>query len=249
MVLDYIAGRPLTKKILRDSSEDCRRLFFEKVVDIFAQLRRLEFPLGGSLMPNPTAGIWNRLRKFVFLREESLTPQSTIGPELELRIADAFSMRKNELQVDGYIAPCFIATTAKEFLEEHYHLLQYMWKMPSQELGREEARKSFGLMADTSGDSFYPCHPDLRVNNIIEDDELHVCGIIDWEFSVTVPRHAFLPPSWITGYDAGSVVSRLDLLSEFMTVLSSRKQLSLSHSQLAQDGIWMVSVCRWLIYF
>lgn len=64
------------------------------------------------------------------------------------------------------------------------------------------------------------------------DDELHIRGIIDWEFSVTVPQHFFLPPSWVTGHDTGSVASKL---SEFMSVLSSRKHLSSTHSQLARD--------------
>lgn len=250
IVLDYINGQPLTKKMLRDSSEDCRRQFFGKVVDVFAQLRRLEFPRGGSLMPNATVGTWPRLQKLIFLREESFTPQSTMDLEFGPKIVGAFSMRKNELQVDGYTAPRFTATTAKEFFEEQYHLLQYMWKMPSQELGREEAEReefalhalslektqnTFGVKADSSGDSFCLSHPDLRVDNIIVDDELRIRGVIDWEFSVTVPRHAFLPPSWITGHDTGSIVSKVDFLSEFMSVLLSRKQKSSSHSQLAQD--------------
>ena len=248
MVLDYINGRPLTKKMLRDSSEDCRRRFFGEVVDIFAQLRRLEFPRGGSLMPSTILGIRARLWAFMFLREESFTPQSTVGLEFGPKIVGAFSMRKNELQVDGYTAARSTATTANEFFREQYHLLQYMWQMPSQELSREEAeceefalhalsleeaQKTLGLKSNSSGDSFCLSHPDPRVNNIIVDDELHIRGIIDWEFSVTVPQHAFLPPSWITGYDTGSIAPKLS--SEFMNVLSSRKQLSSSHSQLARD--------------
>ncbi|OAA54965.1 phosphotransferase enzyme family protein [Niveomyces insectorum RCEF 264] len=253
IILDYIEGRPLTKKMLRESSEDCRRQLFENVIDMFAQLRMLEFPLGGSLMPNTTAEIWTRFWRLLFPRDESFTPQATIGPGLGPRIVGAFSMRKNELQVDGYEVPRFTAATSNEFFREQYHLLHSMWKMPVQELGREEAereefalhavrpekaQKTFGLQADASGDSFYLCHPDLRVNNIIVNDELRVCGVIDWEFSVTVPRRAFLPPSWITGHDTGSVVSKPDLSSEFFGVLSSRKQRSSGHSQLAQD--WSV---------
>lgn len=201
-------------------------------------------------MPNQTAGIWARLRTLMFLQAESFTPQSTVGLESRPKIVGAFSMRKNELQVDGYTAPRFTATTADEFFEEQYRLLQYMWKMPSQELSREEAereefalhalsleeaQKTFGLKADSSGDSFFLSHPDLRVDNIIVDEELHIRGVIDWEFSFTVPQHAFLPPSWITGHDTGSAISKLDLASDFMSVLSSRRQLSPSHSQLTQD--------------
>jgi len=117
-------------------------------------------------------------------------------------------MRKNELRVDGYTAPRFTATTASDFFGEQHHLLQYVWDMPCQELDREEAErgafalhltseqapKTFRLKADSSGGSFCLSHPDLRLDNIIVDDKLHTCGVIDWEFSVTVPRHVFLTP-------------------------------------------------------
>lgn len=249
MVLDYIDGQPLTKKMLRDSSEDRRRRFLGEVIDMFAQLRGLEFPRGGSLMPNATTGIWDRLRTFMSPREEFLIPQSTIGLDFGPRIVGAFSLRKNELQVDGYRVLRSVATTAKEFCEEQYRLLQSFWEIPSPELDREqaeytefalhtitleEAQKAFGLVADPSGGSFYLAHPDLRAANIIVDDELHVRGVIDWEFSATVPRHAFLPPPWITGYDS-RVTGIHGLSSEFTSVLLSRSDLSSSHAQLAHD--------------
>ncbi|KAH7317743.1 hypothetical protein BKA65DRAFT_107444 [Rhexocercosporidium sp. MPI-PUGE-AT-0058] len=60
--------------MLRDSSEDFRRRFFGEVIDMFAQLRRLEFPRGSSLMPRATIGILAQLWLFMFLREESFTP-------------------------------------------------------------------------------------------------------------------------------------------------------------------------------
>ncbi|KAH9212319.1 hypothetical protein DL95DRAFT_411265 [Leptodontidium sp. 2 PMI_412] len=47
------------------------------------------------------------------------------------KIVGAVLMRKNKLQVDGYIATRSTATTANEFFGEQYHLLYYMWQMPS----------------------------------------------------------------------------------------------------------------------
>ncbi|KAG4433208.1 hypothetical protein IFR05_011316 [Cadophora sp. M221] len=184
----------------------------------------------------------------MFPREEFFTPQSTVSLGLGPKIISAFSMRKNKLQVNGYTAARSTATTANEFFREQYHLLQYMWQMPSQELGREEAeydefalhalrlkeaQRTFELKTDSLGDSFFLSHPNPRVNNIIVDNELHILGIIDWVSSITVPQHAFLPPLWITGHDIGPVAPKLS--SEFMNVLSLRKQLSPSHSQLARD--------------
>ncbi|KAG5796191.1 hypothetical protein H9Q69_004745 [Fusarium xylarioides] len=250
IVSDYMDGMSLTKRMLRNSPEDCRRQFFGDIVNIFAQLRRLEFPQGGSLMPNGAVGIWPQLLRSILRREEVFTPQSATDHRFGPKIVGAISMRRNELQIDGYTAPRSISTTVNEFFRERYQLLQYMWKMPSQELGREEAERDefalhalsleeaqsiSGLKTDLSGDSFYLSHPDLRVDNIIVDDELRIRGIIDWEFSVTVPRYAFLPPSWLTGHDTGSIISGIDFSSEFMSVLSSKKHESYSHSQLAQD--------------
>lgn len=120
-----------------------------------------------------------------FSGKNPFTPQSTIGIELGSKIVGGFSMRKNELQVDGYTAPRSTATTANEFFGEQYHLLRYMWKMPTQQLGREEAereefalhalsleeaQKTFGLKPNSSGDSFCLSHPDPCVINIIVDD-------------------------------------------------------------------------------
>lgn len=249
IVSDYMDGKSLTKRMLRNSPEHCRRQFLGDMADILAELRRLEFRQGGSLMHNATVGFWPRLMP-ILDRQVAFTPQSATDHRFGPRVVGAISMRRNELQIDGYRAPRSITTTANEFFRERYQLLQYMWKMPSQELSREEAeRDEFALHAlsleetqnisrlktDPSGDSFYLAHPDLRVDNIIVDDELRIRGIIDWEFSVTVPRYAFLPPSWLTGHDTGSIISRVDLSSEFMSVLSSKKHKSHSHSQLAQD--------------
>jgi serine/threonine protein kinase len=159
-------------------------------------------------------------------------------------------MHKNELQVDGCALPRLKANTANEFLREQYRVLRCTWEMPCEELEREEveqqefalhflnpeeAKSTLGIEASTSAkERFYLSHPDLRFNNIIVDDELHICGIIDWEFSVTVPSHAFLPPSWLTGY-GGSIGSKIDISSEFISILSSRKHQSPGHSRLAQD--------------
>ncbi|KAL1862872.1 hypothetical protein VTK73DRAFT_6591 [Phialemonium thermophilum] len=252
IVLEYVEGLPLTKKMLRDAAPDRRRRFLEELVDTFAQLRRLEFPRGGSLMPSASAGIQARIRSLMFPRSEFCTPRLTTTPQNAPRIVGAFSLRKNEFQVDGYMVPRVTSTTARAFLEEQYNLLHCMWRMPVQELGRaeaereefalhalglNEAQKTFGITdtADSSGDTFCLIHPDLRVDNIIVDEELRIRGIIDWEFSVTVPHHAFLPPTWATGHSSGSFDSKGHIAAEFMDVLLSRRHLSPSHDLLARE--------------
>jgi hypothetical protein len=184
----------------------------------------------------------------MFPQEEWFEPES-IDAEPAPQIVGSFSMRMNELQVQGYTGQRFTAQTATHLLAQQHHLLQDIWSVPCQALGREEAelqelalhtlslqevQKVLMTPIYSPGDpaSFCLTHPDLRVDNIIVDDRLHIRGIIDWEFSSTVPRHAFLPPSWVTGHDMGS---KAHWLSEFMSVLSSKAQSSPQHSQLAQD--------------
>ncbi|KAF5123891.1 hypothetical protein E5D57_011810 [Metarhizium anisopliae] len=94
-----------------------------------------------------------------------------------------------------------------------------------QALNPEEAQETFSVEADSSEDSFCLSRPDLCLDNIIVDDELHIRGVIDWEeFSATVPRDGVYP---------ASVASRIDRSSEFMNVMSSRKQLSPNQPLLA----------------
>lgn len=63
-----------------------------------------------------------------------------------------------------------------------------------QALNPEKAQETFSVEADSSEDSFCLSRPDLCLDNIIVDDELHIRGVIDWEeFSATVPRDGCLP--------------------------------------------------------
>ncbi|KND86221.1 hypothetical protein TOPH_09163 [Tolypocladium ophioglossoides CBS 100239] len=251
MFLEYIDGRPLEKAMLRKSSEERRRRLLGEIADVLAKLRGLEFSQGGSLIGNnETPGAWSQIRRTLMPpREESFTPQSTEDPMFRPRIVGAFSLRKNELQVDGYTAPRFTATTAREFLEEQYRLMRCMWSIPCQHLSQqcgerqlfavhalrpESAQQTLGLRANCDT-IFCLSHPDFRAENIIVDDELHLRGIIDWEFTELVPRLAFVPPLWITGHDPVSVGTKINFLSDFLSILSSRKHISSSHAQLAHE--------------
>ncbi|RSL44205.1 hypothetical protein CEP54_014782 [Fusarium duplospermum] len=128
MILDHIKGQQLVEKQFSNGSEQHRRQFYSELIDIFAQLRGLEFSAAGSLMPA-------------------------------------------RLEVSGSI----------------------------------------------------PAIVDLRWSNIMVDHELHITGILDWEWAATVPVNNFTPPSWIT--------TSKDYFAEFRSVLAS-KHGSSAHVQL-----------------
>ncbi|RSL84553.1 hypothetical protein CDV31_016689 [Fusarium ambrosium] len=223
IIMEQIKGQPLTRKVLETSLEPRRRLFLQQLVDVFAELRKVPFTRGGSLMPSNDEDI------------ELDSPPDIVG---------AFSIRKNELQAAGYTASRILTTSAKEFLDEQLCILQRLWTMPCKDLDREQAeREEFAqqficqpeildrICIDPTAQSFFLAHPDLRPGNILVDDELNICGIIDWEYTASVPQCASAPPTWITGNDSGLA----DLPSEFACVLSSMKEKSRYHSQLAAE--------------
>ncbi|RSL55196.1 hypothetical protein CEP53_007176 [Fusarium sp. AF-6] len=223
IIMEQIKGQPLTRKALETSLEPRRRLFLQQLVDVFAELRKVPFTRGGSLMPSNDEDI------------ELDSPLDIVG---------AFSIRKNELQAAGYTASRILTTSAKEFLDEQLYILQRLWTMPCKDLDREQAeREEFAqqficqpeildrICIGPTAQSFFLAHPDLRPGNILVDDELNICGIIDWEYTASVPQCASAPPTWITGNDSGLA----DLPSEFACVLSSMKEKSRYHSQLAAE--------------
>lgn len=127
--------------------------------------------------------------------------------------------------------------------------MRCFWSVPDQDLSQQDAERqlfavytlrpecvqqTLGLQGNCDT-TFCLLHPDFRAANIIVDDELHLRGVIDWEFSELVPRLAFVPPVWITGHDFVSFGAKSSFLSEFLSILSSRKHISSSHSQLADE--------------
>jgi hypothetical protein len=157
-----------------------------QLVDFFAQLRQLEFPYAGSLMPDPDGGT---------------TP--IVGPLLSIQL--------NELQLDKRdlsIQPAKFASTT-DFALHQYHLLDQTYKLPAYKLSQQVAElEIFGLAdlkqrlshyIDNDHGPYILTHTDLRPSNIIVDENLRIQGIIDWEWAGTVPRQFFLPPTWLAG--------------------------------------------------
>ncbi|KAM5344703.1 hypothetical protein ACJ41O_010565 [Fusarium nematophilum] len=161
LIADLIPGEPLDKRLLIAAKEEYRRNFYSQLIDILAELRKLEFPSIGSLMPNPNGG----------------DVHPVLGPS----------------------SPC----------------------LP--------------LVIDPRPDKgpFVLNHLDLRSPNIIVDKDLQIQGIIDWEFTSTVPRQVFTPPSWITGHD--SIETDKHTHAEFRRVLDEKSKTDAFCDQLRRE--------------
>ncbi|KAL6895409.1 hypothetical protein HDV57DRAFT_8375 [Trichoderma longibrachiatum] len=80
---------------------------------------------------------------------------------------------------------------------------------------------------------FILAHQDMRCSNIIVTEEFHINGIIDWEFSSTIPRHLFTRPLWITGHDLDAMlaypvrvpITLTEICFEFRQVLETKSAI------------------------
>lgn len=220
--MDYIPGRSLDLPSLVNETEDRRLQFFSELIDIFAQLRKLEFHAVGSLIPDPTG-------------------------QSEYVMGNFLSMPMNELRIQKRRWRQSTITSATRFVNELYDILLEIYRMPVEELSRETVElELFALhslareipkIVDSHWDQgpFVLTHADLRCANIIVDDDFHIRGIIDWEWASTVPRQFFTPPLWITGHDLDSIrgISK-DIYPEFCHVLRAKSKVSNDYDQLLE---------------
>jgi hypothetical protein len=228
---DYISGQSLSLKTLVSATKDQRKHLYHDLIDILSQLYKLEFSMAGSLMPNPTGG-----------------PDPIIGPIL--------SMSANELyrccQQQGELE---IPSSEGQYLAFQSHILSETYRLPTEDLSSDQVRMElFALESLTnhvfrslefpkSNSPFSMSHQDLRCSNIIVTEDLHVSGIIDWEFAGTIPRHLSTPPPWITGDDLDAVsafpaaaeITLSELYAEFIEVLKVKSVTSSDCAKL-RDG-------------
>lgn len=212
MILGHIEGQQLVERRLLAGSEEHRRQFYSELIDIFAQLRGLEFSAAGSLMPAQPEG------------SDSMPV-----------IAAAFSIPINELKIQGCSPPPFLSRSTTEFITQQRRLLRDFFLLPTQSLDQQTAElELFALdsidqipvVVDHQHEPFVLSHTDLRWSNIMVDHGLHIVGIIDWEWAGTVPASSFTPPSWITASE--------HYFAEFRSVLAS-KYASSTRSRLLSE--------------
>lgn len=207
LMADLIPGEALNKKLLIQASRHKRRAFYSQLIDILSELRKLEFRSIGSLMPNPDG-----------------TQHPVLGPVI--------SMSAATLRLPSKPIPVF--DSAKDYIIYQFSLIAGFFLPPvpdhtiddiKQEVfALHEMERIFHQVIDPQLDKgpFVLHHLDLRSPNIIVDTDLHIQGIIDWEFASTIPRQLFTPPSWITGHD--SIETNEQMHAEFCDALDEKSK-------------------------
>ncbi|KPM42445.1 hypothetical protein AK830_g4120 [Neonectria ditissima] len=216
LIADLIPGEPLDKKLLTKSKEEHRRNFYSQLIDILAELRKLEFPSIGSLMPNPHGSSHPVLGPLISMSAATLR----LPPPPVLASAKDYMIHQFSL-VSRFLSPPVRDHTVDDIELEVFAL--------------DGMERIFYNIIDPQLDEgpFVLNHLDLRSPNIIVDKSLQIQGIIDWEFTSTVPRQVFTPPSWITGHD--SVKTNKQMHAEFRNVLDEKSKTNSLCDQLRRE--------------
>jgi hypothetical protein len=223
LILDFLPGQPLDLQALANDTPLRRKHFYTQLIELMAQLRKLEFTSSGSLMP---------------------------GREGVPVVDEILSIPLNEFQNESNQARSLPkARSARRFALNQLNLIREEYRLPRSELSRETVElELFALnhleqlipeltASERDSDCFVLSHSDLRPANIIVDDRLNIKCIIDWEWAYTVPRRLFMPPSWITLYDTDSTskVDRSNLFPEFHDILETMASSSSLYRSLANE--------------
>ncbi|KJZ68717.1 hypothetical protein HIM_11895 [Hirsutella minnesotensis 3608] len=227
MIMEFIPGRQLNTKTWMHTTELQRRNLYIDLINAFTQLRKLEFPAAGSLIPNPN---------------DELNP--ILGPFL--------SITARELERScGTRATLAVLTSTAQFVDYHSNILSATAKEPVQDDNLDGIKTELFALDSILNEiprcidlqepgPFVLAHADLRCGNLLVDDDFHILAIIDWEFSGSIPLQLFTPPPWIMGHDPATSyvydgISGRDIFPEFRTVLMEMRKSSSACTQLCHD--------------
>lgn len=122
MICDFIPSQHLQFDHIDNTTEERRTQFLDKLVDILVQLRRLEFPTAGSLMPNPVDDSEPIVGGFLGIAMNEL--QRDTGKKKKLvsfSSAEAFIDHQYSILSEYYAVP--LANLQQPSIEEHLFVL------------------------------------------------------------------------------------------------------------------------------
>lgn len=99
LILDYVPGQSLDVQCLARDTRECRDHFYSQLIDIIAQMRQLEFPSAGFLMPDSSGGPGpvmgplssTHINEMQVQGLRAVTPQSPFKPSTDL-VGDSEAM-------------------------------------------------------------------------------------------------------------------------------------------------------------
>lgn len=183
LISDMMPGHLLVTNHFTESDGATRRRFFLQLFDYLSQLRGLEFPKIGSLMPADSHEV----------AVDGLISFST--NDLGLRLP-AFTTARAYMQSQFDLLARYTANPVGDYFESDTRYELFALHSTRQHFDRF-------ILDDFDKGPFVLNHSDLHLRNILVDDKLYIHGIIDWEFANVVPIQLAIPPLWAVNQEPG----------------------------------------------
>ncbi len=243
IILEYIDGKKLADIELDFKNPIPAHLqnkLYLQLADIYAQLRRLEFPRIGRLILDPDGSV----------RVGSMPISNDMN--LQVKGMGVVDMIKKHGGTMGF-------TSAKDFysllldIASNYYAQSCSW-CPDEAKGHlilylldrfpEHVWK--GWVDDTLDHGpFVLTHGDLAKYDVLVSDDLDILAVIDWEWAQTVPLQLFLPPVWLTGTSLSLLAHPsfykiyIERLYELCYVVEKREVERYGEAVLSRDWVAM----------
>ncbi|KAH7308606.1 concanavalin A-like lectin/glucanase domain-containing protein [Stachybotrys elegans] len=235
--VEYIDGRsvsPTERKSLTDQQERC---LYTSLAEIYIQLRRLTFGSIGCLARSPgSIGIHKALNTIDFNSQELEGMEPALVQDKYVTVSNAMSSANSYAEMLLELADnAFRKSPARIFDEEQgqdalYHLHLFRHFATEEWLDRDADQGPFVLV-----------HGDLRLPNILLNDEMKIISVLDWEWSRVVPLQFFQPPLWLTGFNPPALASEfvyerlMDKFNELVEIIRCLERNSYGDELLSSE--------------
>ena len=246
MIVDYVEGESLDLEVYAKANPKDRERFLLQLVDFMAELYEQEFSQAGSLTLDDKGA-------------------PVLGPLHSMQLNE-FQVVVRDMDDKSIKAPTpALFSSAIDFAFHQFELIRQDYSLPESGLLLVDAQRQVVALdgafskiaasidlAENHG-PFVLAHTDLRWSNIIVDktDPCLIRGIIDWEFTSSIPRQFFVPPFWLAARHVNSVIETtyeisytLLHLSLFQRELGSKKKNPLYKawpSRFCRTARWAVA--------
>jgi Phosphotransferase enzyme family len=231
MLISFITGDSLADYNLPTLDPPLLSHLYTQLADIFIQLRHCEFPYIGSLTLDPIDDqtpifLHNRALSIDINDHElgGLSPTSIIGPSKIYTTAIDYIYAQTQLLFNQFDKQ---QNSVYHEADARYHLY-----------GLHQFRSILmgWLRREYNEGPFILIHGDFRRANVLVDQNLNITGVLDWEWSRTVPVQMFLPPPWLRGSDIRDLLGIRGLgygshLANFRDVVKAKEKEKEMHCQ------------------
>ncbi|KAJ4309519.1 hypothetical protein N0V84_011454 [Fusarium piperis] len=191
IIMDYVEGKNLKELgFVNDYDIWCsgtsrptkaRERMYEKLSQVYIQLRRLEFPEIGAL------GLPRGDDDRTIRQGEGLMPTSKFPEHATFKTAkeyvDALLWLGDNLLDKGKNSMIDIRGERVLYASHYFRrFVMESWLDPALDRG-----------------PFVLVHGDLGIQNLLWDDNLNLVAVLDWEWSSVMPLQFLVPPPWLNG--------------------------------------------------